>query len=324
MAQQPDVIALAEQFREALLRQDAAQLGRLARAYADIAKRLGTKIELLIREIGDLDNPTNGQIARMDRYVSLLEDTNRELTQFQGFASVEIQQNARRVIGQGSIDATRLAAVQLGDAQLAAGFNSLPTDAIETLLGFLQPDGPLYQRLTQLAPITAGRIGDALLEGVALGYNPTKVASYVNNALGMGLTDAMRMARTANLYAYREASRATYVANPDIVEGWIWYAELDGACPSCVAMHGSFHTNDETLNDHHNGRCAAIPKVIGRDTPVTQSGEDWLKEQPESTQRQVLGPGKYDAWRSGTPLDSFTDVHDDPVYGPMRVEAPLS
>lgn len=318
------VLELAQQLRAQVDSRDAAALGRLARAYAKIANRLQDKIDLLIREIGDLENPTAGQVARMARYRSLLRDANAELSAYQGFARVEINDLADRAIASGALDARKMAAIQYGDVSLEAGFNYLPNEAIKAMLGFIQPDSPLYQRLDQLGPTTAARVGDALLEGIGLGYNPTKVARQINNALGMGLTDAMRMARTAHLYAYREANRATYIANADVVEGWIWYAELDGACPSCIAMHGTFHTSDERLNDHHNGRCTQIPKVIGRDNPVDQTGVDWFKNLPEEQQRKILGPAKFEAWSSGqVTIPDLVAVHEDDVYGAMRHEASL-
>ena len=37
--------------------------------------------------------------------------------------------------------------------------------------------------------------------------------------------------------------------------------------------------------------------------------EDWLKTQSEAIQRQTLGPGRFELWKSGTPLGKMTDAN---------------
>jgi SPP1 gp7 family putative phage head morphogenesis protein len=314
----------AESFRAAVIRRDAAALGRLVRAYSDIASSLRDSIEFLAEEIGQMDAPTRAQVLRLQRYSSLLDDAARQLTDFQGFARIEMTQGARDLIAMGEDHARRLAAVQFGDIGVAVGFNRLPTDAIETLLGYLAPGSPLSRRLQVLAPATVERMSSMLLEGVALGFNPRKLARQISQALGLGLSDALRMTRTVQLYSYREASRASYIANSDVVEGWIWFAHLDGnVCPACVAMHGSFHTNDEGLNGHHNCRCTPVPVVVGRDIDVGDA-EAWFKEQPEEVQQAIMGKGRLAAFNQGQfSLSDVVGTHQDEVYGEMRIAVPL-
>lgn len=49
----------------------------------------------------------------------------------------------------------------------------------------------------------------------------------------------------------------------------------------------------------HNCRCTTIP--ILRDVPPIrwQTGPEWLEAQPETTQRAILGKGRFEAWQSG-------------------------
>lgn len=325
MPEEPDIILMAQQFREAVMRQDARALERLIRAYAAIATRLKGKIDALVLQIGSMEGITVGQLARMDRYINLLADVQKELVKFSGVVEFEITTGTRWAINQAGLDARNLISVGSGNnPMVTASFNRLPNSVIETLLGFLQPDSPLFQRLEQLSPATAERIANALIEGVGLGYNPTKIARAIDNAFGMGLTDAMRMTRTAQLWAYREANRATYMVNGDILQGWIWHADLGGACMACTAMHGTIHPVEETLNDHHNGRCTPVPLVIGAPNPVELTGQDWFEEQPEDMQRKMMGVGKFDAWQSGQfQFDQLVGSHTDGVYGDMRIEATL-
>jgi hypothetical protein len=144
--------------------------------------------------------------------------------------------------------------------------------------------------------------------------------------MGGGLTDALRLTRTTQIWSYREANRASYIANGDIVKGWIWYADLAQACPACWAMHGKEFPLDEVLDDHHNGHCAMLPLVIGdkNDIPLGTEQFDNLNEEQ---QRAILGNAKFDAWNDGkfTLADIVNDNKDTPndVYGPMRTEKSL-
>ena len=318
------VLQAADAYRIQLLAKDAQALNRLIDAYKRSYSRLLSAVDALTLQIGQ-DAPTAGQVIRLQRYKSLMAQVAEELSGLQSLTRNEIELATELGIDLGSKQARELLSyVVTGTPSIAGQFNALPRGVIQQLLGFLAPDGPLYKRLMTLAPYNASLVSDAITSGVALGFNPRKIAALVRDAFGGGLTDALRFVRTAQLWSYREASRATYTVND--VQEWIWHAELGPrTCPSCLAMHGTRHPMSETLNDHHNGRCAMIPVVEGFPTVVEPGeGEAWLRDQPESVQRQILGKGKFEAWRDGgTPFADLTTVRNDPVYGPMRVEAPL-
>ncbi|MHB8962009.1 MAG: structural protein [Saccharofermentanales bacterium] len=326
------VIELAEQFKAALARQDMAAERRLITAYRGLWATIREKADALILEISTLEEPTPGQVQRLKRYGALMEDIRQELGRFGTYARVEMSTAAREAIRMGEGNARILTAAQLGNAQLASQLNRLNPEAIERLLGFLSSDGALFKRLDKLSGWTAQQVADAILEGVALGKGPRATAKLLSKSLmdgvtekmGMALTDALRMMRTVQLYSYREANRASYIANSDVVRGWIWYADLAKACASCIAMHGTEHGLDEVLDDHFNGGCAALPLVIGAKNDI-ESGADWFANQSEAYQKQTLGEGKYEAWKDGkfefSQLSS--EKHND-VYGMMRVETSLA
>jgi hypothetical protein len=325
MADSPVLEAVA-QYRAALLRSDEQALRRLIDAYRRSYARLGQSVDLLLLEIGDA-TPSPGQIVRMQRYKSLMAQTAQELQGFTGLTRLEMDKAAELGIRLGERHARELISITAtGTPEIAAAFNVLPRSTIEQLLGFLAPDSPLYARLQVLAPQTASLVSDAITSGVALGYNPRKIAGIVRDAFGRGLTDALRFTRTVQLWSYRESSRASYVANSDVVEGWIWHAQLDDrVCMSCVAQHGKEYPLSETLNDHHNGRCAMIPKVKGFDRVTEEgAGEAWFNEQSEATQRKMMGKGKHEAWQEGQfEFSRLSSERRDDVYGLMRTEASL-
>jgi hypothetical protein len=197
-------------------------------------------------------------------------------------------------------------------------------------MGFLSPGSALHEGLVnQLGPVTAQAVKDALLEGLALGYNPRKTAAIIRRTLGQSLTWALRTARTAQLWAYRESSRASYIANSDIVTGWIWYAELGPrTCMACIAQHGTEHPLSEPLNDHHNGRCAMIPITkswaslgfVGIDErPPIQTGQDWFAGLSAAEQAAMFpSPAMYNAWQAGAiGWGDLVGSHESPVYGSM-------
>ena len=314
----PTIIDLAKQFRDRLLKLDEQAMGRLVSSYQGLYSRLKDKIDLFLLAYGQLEDPTRSQIAKLARYGELIRAIEDELTRYSAYAQVEISNGARLAIEQ----AIANSAAYLKVYGITAP-QTVPAQAIETMLGFLQPDGVMFQRLSRLAGTYAQEIADAILEGVGLGYNPVKVAKLIENSLGMGLTDALRWARTSQLYAYREATRANYIANSDVVQKWVWWAELDGeTCASCIAMHGTLHDLDEVLDDHYNGRCAMLPYT--GDIPIQETGEDWFNKQDEATQKQIMGDAKYEAWKEGKfEFGQLSSEHTDDVYGLMRGETPL-
>lgn len=159
-------------------------------------------------------------------------------------------------------------------------------------------------------------VQQSLRIGITAGLNPREAAARmvqtVEGEFNGGMTRALTIARTEMLDAHRAASHATRTANKDVLAGWVWIAKLDArTCPSCIAQHGRLHDFDEPgPNDHHNGRCDALPKTrswaelgfTGVDEPPgvdIQTGEDWFNQLPPSRQQEILGPRRYSAWQAG-------------------------
>jgi hypothetical protein len=341
----PDAVAAADKLRLQLLNRERAAAVRLVNAYGDVYIRLQSQIAALTAELDVMaakGTLTATEVAKLDRFKALGRQIETEVTKYGIIAENEMNMGAREAITAGQQHARLITQAALPglaplDAQIMASWQSLNPGAVESLLGFLSEGSPLRDALTtRLGPAVAEQISRKLIEGIALGYNPRKVATIIRNELGQGLTWSMTTARTAQLYAYRESSRAAYLANPDIVRGWEWHSSRGGnTCMACLAMDGTKHKPNEILNDHHNGACVALPltvtyKELGfnveEPTPLVEhpTGESWFKAQPETVQRQMMGPGKWDAWRSGKfKFSDFPHTHDDPVYGPMRSEASL-
>jgi len=317
------VIELAEKFKAALAKKDLAAERRLITAYKGMWATIKEKVDALILEISVTEEITIAQVRKLKRYGALLEDIQTELTRYGAYSQVEMSTAAREAIQLGEGNARILTAAQLGDVALATRLNRINPLAIEKLLGFLSPDGELYKRLNKLPGYTAQQVADAIINGVGLGRGPEAIARAITKAFGMGLTDSLRMMRTVQLWSYREASRASYLANDDVVKGWIWYADTANACPACMAMHGTEHPNTESLNDHFNGGCAQIPLTIGSTNDIP-SGESQFRNLPEAEQKQRMGADKWQAWQDGAfNFSELATEHTDGVYGEMKTTTPL-
>ncbi len=142
------------------------------------------------------------------------------------------------------------------------------------MTSILAPGSPAWKRLHELVPLLAQHIIDTMEEGIRMGYGYEKLGAMIVDDLGLGLADALRWARTIQMEAYRETGHETMLENPDFIDGWTWFAQVDeSTCEGCSEGHGTFHDASESLNDltPHiwNCRCVELPHVIGDPNPVT-------------------------------------------------------
>lgn len=329
MTEQPPgdtVIQTSQRFRDALLRQDEAALNRLVAEYRRVYGRLKDKIDLLMDAIAERGTMAEEELTSLMRYKNLMAGIQRELRDYGVVVRAELSNAAEAAIGLGVSNSRQIMALAvIRDGGRVGNINVLQPDVIRQLLGFLQPESELWNRLNSVPGWTALQVSERLIDGVTIGRGPKVIANEIVKALGGSLTDTLRMTRTAQMYAYREATRANYAANSDIVTGWIWHSALDGTtCPACVSMHGSFHKMDERLSGHYSCRCSMVPVTFLNPNPTIETGEAWLNRQTEQVQAQILGKGKYEAWKSGkfNLSDVSHEQHDD-VYGNMRTAKTL-
>jgi hypothetical protein len=288
-------------------------------------KRLQPQVENLAKTIELEKIKTRAALLRLPEYTQLVGDYTQELGDWVGMVRVDLND----VINWSS------AAALAGVTQWAADFgitiqNKWSVDQLTFLLDYLKPGGALADRIALWAPNAVEGVSRTIIEMVIAGKNPRTIASELVRQFGVPLTDALRTTRTVQLWSYRKATRAFYLANPDVTDGWIWYAQLDDkTCMSCVAQHGTFHEWGEPLDDHYNGRCAQIPVPVGfRDyvekNIIKQGGEDWFKQQQQETQTKLMGEGKYAAWQAGKfTFDKLSVQQPVEVYGSMRFEQTL-
>jgi SPP1 gp7 family putative phage head morphogenesis protein len=331
---------LADDFRAALNRNETRATLRMAAAYARATRRLNRDLDRITRRIEEAQKA--GQplgvswLFQQERLANLKREAEAEIARFAREAAQETEARQAEAVERAVEESQRLMKAALGPAPptalagVEASFVRLPTSAITELVGRLGDGSPLRALFDTLGPMVAERLETGLLSGLAAGLGPREIAREVADGVALGLNRALLISRTEVLRAHREASRLTYQANADVVDGWVWHANLDRrTCPACIALHGSFHELDERLDGHPACRCAPIPRTksweelgfqgIEETRPETEVGSDWFARQPEETQRAVLGSAGFDAFRRGeVKLTDFVARRDNPEWGSMR------
>ena len=314
---------------------EADYAARLTDAYRVVLARLVPEAEAFRRyleqQVADGKDLTPNQIRRMNRYRAFIATTTRQIDRYGAVVEGEVSAGQAAFARQGIADARALVEAQLPEAMrqsVMGTFAVMPTDAVDALVAALAESSPLQRRvLAGYGERAAQGIGRALVEGVALGKGPRVTAAAMARAWGVPLTDALRISRTEHVRAHRMATMDSYRRNPHVVKGWVWHSALipGRTCPACVAMHGTRHTLEETLDDHPNGLCAAVPETVSwadlgvRGVPETglevEAGEAWFARQGEDVQRQMLGPGHFEMYQAGTPLSEMVTWREDPDWG---------
>lgn len=329
-----------DQLRDAIRAQQKASRERLAREATDLAKRLNLAYRRVVEDVsGQLKLAEQGiKDKQPDTRVlqSLQEKFQEALDDFKPALESAAKKGQAGGIREGR--ASGVAALRIDPAM-----DSFAAPLIETIqAGADYVDSPAWRaKFAGFDDFHAERAADIVLGGIANGENPNTTAARLRRYMvGQGgmpaypLVDAIRNARTVQVYSARSGSLAVYRANG--VERWIWDASLDDqVCFSCLVMHGTVHPVSETLNDHHSGRCAMLPVTPswsdlgfedGREVDHGVSGEVWfLKEyKTEAERRERMGAARWRAWKDGLfSFEQLSTTYDDDVYGPMRREASL-
>ena len=321
-------------FREQLLARDARRAAEMIRTY-------GTIWQALQRRMADIERAMEAgepSASVRRRVIELQQQVEREITSYGAYADQQLLagvQEGYQMAGRHARGIVQAGYGSMGDAVIRASWNRLPVEAIETMVGMLSDTSPLRHRMEErLGEAVAQKVGEKLTEGIALGYGPRKTQAMIRSVVGEGLEWSLTATRTATNWAYREATRANYAANPDIVKGWRWTAAMsERTCMSCIALDGQVFSMDTPLRDHHNGRCTATPELASyRELGIPMDGPDqdrptaqeWFDGQSEATQRKMMGDTAHEEWRAGKfAIADYTRSYNDPVYGEMWREATL-
>lgn len=324
------VLDAIQQQRRRLFTTERQTAARLVDAYGRAYQRMDAQIAALQQSLATTGQLTRAQATQNAALRALRAQVVDEIERFATYADTEIAQAARARLALGITDSRALVNAYVtttsGARELQAVWVGLNADAVETMIGFLGADSPLHQTLVgRLGEAVATQFEDAMIDAMIAGKGPRVTTALIRRELGTGLTWTLNTTQTAQVYAYREATRASYIANADVVDGWTWYASLDGRqCMSCTAQHGRQFPVTARLNDHHRGRCVQLPNVSFAPKVAVTPGVDWFNGLTERQQIKQMGPAKYNAWRAGEfDLMDLSKPTNNDIYGEMLVEASL-
>lgn len=271
-----------------------------AQAWLGVEQRLQAQIDALAYELANTSTPSMGMLQRSRRYRALMEQTRAELRKYEDFIEPRIRSGQEDMITlalQHSQQAVNAVATEAG---ITVPFDRLPVSAVNDAVGLAGDGSPLRAVLADASRVGPDALAQELVNGIALGKNPVAVARQAMRlGLGQSFTRMQTIYRTEQLRVYRETTLASY-ANSNVVIGYRRLsARDDRVCPACLMADGRFYQVGEGFDEHPNGRCSMIP-VLRNVPPVQyQTGQEWFAQQPEATQRRILGAGRFDAWQSG-------------------------
>src|SRR5436853_1318112 len=301
--------------------------GRLLTAYQNILPALRESAGSLNTRIGEWDaaNPdarmSSEDVKGFGEYSALLRRVQIEMQDFAKLIRDESGRLQTNAIPTGAQAGENLA-VQLSGGLatvIQTQWNRPAPEALEALIGYV--DGAAFRdNVNGFTDNAAQDVADTILAAVAQGKNPSAIARILDNWFAIPFSWGDNMTRTVQLYSYRAANHATFAANENLLNGWVWIASLDTrTCMSCISQHGSVHKVTDFLNDHHKGRCAPAPWVKGTTWPeLIISGPNWFETQPEAVQRTMMGGALYNAWSGGAmKWQDMSQPYHDSVYGEM-------
>lgn len=324
---EPMVVQIMRANKEAILAQEDSKMQEMARRWLRIEQSLKDKADLLALEasrIVESGGVLNKAVAlRLDRMQSLLYQVRAETGQYVQWADGFITDYQGDMAMLGLEHASDAISAVLSEYDVRATFDRLNEDNVNAMIGLAGDGSPLAHHLRDVHGDAVNGMLDALLIGVAQGIHPTKIAQEMMDGLGIGLQQAMNTARTETLRAYRSASLMQYDQS-GLVRGYKRISARDErVCAGCLFTDGQVYEDLSQFDEHNQGRCAAVPLLIGLEDANWQSPTDWFTSQSETVQESILGTGRFDAWKNGASLTDMVTRVVDPIWGGAFVPTPV-
>jgi len=311
-----DVVRVVRGFKAAVLAKEAKQMAELADRYLQVELSLEDQIAALAANVAALQaegRATYWAINRLESYQRFQLKMLTALDDYNRWAAENIREEQLAFFGLGEDHAAAtLETVKPGiSVPLSAG----ERERILSMVGFASDGSPLANLLAASGDFVRATVTQKLVQAVATAQNPRITAREIRKATGMALNRAMAIARTEQMRVYRDTTLAGY--REAGVQYYQRIAARDPAtCIACLSMDGEISTTEASVDDHVNGRCSSIPIVPGVENPMAEPSQQWFDRQGEATQRAMMGPGRYDLYRSGQVNWNELGKHThDPVWG---------
>jgi SPP1 gp7 family putative phage head morphogenesis protein len=310
-------LRLARSVRADLLKIADTHDRELTAAWADAWDTVAGDYEAAVNEL--VANAQGGMLSRATilrsrRLLIALDTIARALTRLTEDAGIRVSGDLLQVVnsageGQEAIIASQLPKAERGKL---AGWDLVDRRQIDAIV-----QRSTEQITSQMWPISSSAdatIRRELVRGLANGSNPKATAREIvkrtEGEFNGGLARAMTIARTETLDAHRAAAEVAHNENADVLRGWMWLATTsDRTCIACLGMNGTEHPLTEPgPQGHQNCRCSRAPVTkswadlgidIDEPEPAATGSQAWFDSRDDATQRKILGPAKYAAYRRG-------------------------
>jgi hypothetical protein len=319
----PTVTEIAAEFREALINQDSAAIGEMARRWLGVEGLLVGSIEALVEQVQAMkeDGATAEQIRwrllRLDKYRSLLAQIGQQITLYNQRTVPAIEETAVSAQLLARQHAAGLVEV-VSNGRINLATDRLPAGVAENIAAIARAGQPLYNLLQNAYPAAVQGITNELIFGVTIGRNPRETARVITRkGMAQGLNHILVVARDQQIRNYREMVRQQY-AQSEVITGYVRLAAKNSrTCLACLALDSTVYDTAEVMALHAQDRCSQIPIVRGFPRPAFQTGEVWFRSQPPALQKKMMGPGRFDAWQNGRfQFGQLVTVVDDETWGP--------
>lgn len=297
----PAIIDTVNAHRAALLAREQAAMQAMAQRWLGVETALNTSVEALALQMANGEEPvTREQLMLSRRYRELRGQLNDQLHRYARYVETRTADGQRAAIGSAIEHSAQAIGTVATQAQIVVPFNRLPVSAVESMVGLAGDGSPLWSVLQDAASVGPEALAQELVNGIALGRNPIEVARQaIRRGLGQSFTRMQAIARSESLRVYRLTTLASYEASRVIGSYRRLSARDDRVCAGCLFADGREYQINEGFDSHVNCRCTLIPQLINGPAIQYQTGAEWFVRQPESTQRTILGKGRYEAWQSG-------------------------
>lgn len=272
------------------------------------------RIALQLDAMGDVDLVTpngrytrQGRLWRQQHLSGLLDLMEREYQRNAALGSQDVAQAQRQAVDIGR--------QTVGNMGLEGGVGpALNTAAYERLVAATGYGSPLRAVMESYGPIAEQVIERKLIEGIMQGHGADKIIRGIRREIGATGVPPWRLealVRTEGMRAFRGSLSESYKALGVEQVRWL-SAHSARTCLACLGRDGDLFPADYQMDSHVSCRCILSP-YTGRSQRET--GEEWLRRQPEAVQRQKLGSA-FDAWQRGdVGLKDFVGQRQSRVWG---------
>lgn len=312
----PAAVIAARAQRANRLAEDEAAVRRLLNRWMGIEEALQGDVDALAQQIVAAGgNVTRAQILSWERAQRVLVAASQEVQRYEVFASRLIDAGRTEAIEAGlawGVDVIRIS-YEAADMSMPA-FAQLTAPSVIGMPQFASQAGS--EVISLATPEQLDAMLEAMARAAAAKPDVADIAQAAFDELGEGLDRTITAYRTETGDAYREATRQQFVESGMVQAYRRVSARAANTCLGCLLADGMIVPSIEEFDEHANGLCELIPIVDGLPMDEWTVGADWLRQQDEDTQRHVIGPGRFEAWKDGrVSLDDLKRRVENPEHG---------